>query len=198
MDEKESFLSRWSRRKLQPDAEPPAPEAAFAETGTQAAAAGPAAADAAPCRPGGPVPGPELPSVESLDGLRSEYQGFLKAEVDENLRRTALKKLFSDPHFNVMDGLDTYIDDYSLPDPIPAAMLRQLHQAKALFLFDDEEKESARGGDGLAAGDAEAPAAPPVSDASPQAELPAPAAAATDADAADSAARIQSKPSAAS
>ena len=30
-----------------------------------------------------------------------------------------MKKLFSDPHFNVMDGLDTYIDDYGKPDPIP-------------------------------------------------------------------------------
>ena len=36
----------------------------------------------------------------------------------------ALKKLFSDPHFNVMDGLDTYIDDYGKPDPIPPSMLR--------------------------------------------------------------------------
>ena len=30
-----------------------------------------------------------------------------------------MKKLFSDPHFNVMDGLDTYIDDYGKPDPLP-------------------------------------------------------------------------------
>ena len=30
-----------------------------------------------------------------------------------------LSNLFSDPQFNVMDGLDTYIDDYSKPDLIP-------------------------------------------------------------------------------
>ena len=30
-----------------------------------------------------------------------------------------MKKLFADPHYNVMDGLDVYIDDYSKPDPIP-------------------------------------------------------------------------------
>ena len=43
-----------------------------------------------------------------------------------------MKKLFADPHFNVMDGLDTYIDDYAKPDPIPPAMLRQLASAKFL------------------------------------------------------------------
>jgi hypothetical protein len=38
--------------------------------------------------------------------------------------------------------LDTYIDDYSQPDPIPAAMLRQLASAKFLGLFDQEENEA--------------------------------------------------------
>jgi hypothetical protein len=63
----------------------------------------------------------------------------MKPEVDARLRNQALKTLFRDPGFNVMDRLDTYIDDYSKSDPIPEAMLRQLNQAKALFLFDDEK-----------------------------------------------------------
>lgn len=62
--------------------------------------------------------------------------------MDEKLRQTALKALFSEPQFNVMDGLDTYIDDYSKPDPIPEAMLRRLNQAKDLFLFDDEKQST--------------------------------------------------------
>ena len=49
-----------------------------------------------------------------------------------------MKKLFSDPHFNVMDGLDTYIDDYGKPDPIPLSMLRRMNQSAVLGLFDDE------------------------------------------------------------
>jgi hypothetical protein len=49
-----------------------------------------------------------------------------------------MKKLFADPHFNVMDRLDIYIDDYSQPDPLPLAMLRQMTSAKTLNLFDDE------------------------------------------------------------
>jgi hypothetical protein len=52
-----------------------------------------------------------------------------------------MKKLFADPHFNVMDGLDIYIDDYSVSEPIPESMLRQMASAKFLKLFDDEEDE---------------------------------------------------------
>jgi hypothetical protein len=31
------------------------------------------------------------------------------------VKNAAMKKLFADPHFNVMDRLDIYIDDYSSP-----------------------------------------------------------------------------------
>jgi hypothetical protein len=54
-----------------------------------------------------------------------------------------MKKLFADPHFNVMDGMDIYIDDYSQPDPLPLAMLRQMTSAKTLNLFDDAPEEAA-------------------------------------------------------
>ena len=71
-----------------------------------------------------------------------------------------MKKLFADPHFNVMDGLDTYIDDYGKPDPIPAAMLRKMAQAKFLGLFDDEPEAAPR---------AAAALVPPTADAAPEA-----------------------------
>ena len=85
---------------------------------------------------------PALPTLEDVARLtrESDFSRFVVPGVDEGVKRAAMKKLFSDPHFNVMDGLDTYIDDYSKPDPIPEAMLRQLNQAKDLFLFDDENK----------------------------------------------------------
>jgi len=124
--DKEAFLSRWSRRKLDAAKE---------------AAPGPAAASAPPAP--GVAPGaakPELPPVETLKGLASEYSDFLRPGVDEKLRQAALKKLFHDPHFNVMDGLDTYIDDYSKPDPIPDAMMRTLAHAKGLLFADSKEE----------------------------------------------------------
>jgi len=100
-----------------------------------------------------------------------------------------LKKLFSEPQFNVMDGLDTYIDDYSKPDPMPEAMLRGLNQAKELLLFEEQK---------TADGAADAGAAAPAEMAGAQAELPASAAAATDADAVDSAVPARPGPGTAS
>ncbi len=44
------------------------------------------------------------------------------------LKRAALKQLFRDPRFNVMDGLDTYIDDYTQADPIAPDVLADLLQ----------------------------------------------------------------------
>ncbi len=114
--DKEPFLSRWSRRKLDSARDRTAPR------------------PAAPVAPVPPAARPpektELPPVDTLRGLASEYKDFLRPGVDEKLRQSALKKLFHDPHFNVMDGLDTYIDDYSKPDPIPEAMLRTLEPEK--------------------------------------------------------------------
>jgi hypothetical protein len=124
--DKEPFLSRWSRRKLEPPREERAPQPA-APAAARPEAAAPAAAK------------PELPPVDSLRGLASEYKEFLRPGVDEKVRTAALKKLFRDPHFNVMDGLDVYMDDYSKPDPIPEAMLRTLQHARGL-LFGDENK----------------------------------------------------------
>ena len=126
-EDKQPFLSRWSRRKLDAAKEAAAPKPAPP----------PAASPAIPQS----TAKAELPAVESLKGLASEYREFLRPEVDDKLRQAALKKLFHDPHFNVMDGLDTYIDDYSKPDPIPDAMMRTLAHAKGL-LFDDKKDET--------------------------------------------------------
>jgi hypothetical protein len=71
----------------------------------------------------------------------SDFTRFVAPGVDTGVKNAALKKLFSTPHFNVMDGLDTYIDDYGQPDPLPEGMLRQMAQSHALGLFADEAPE---------------------------------------------------------
>jgi Protein of unknown function (DUF3306) len=129
-ERRQSFLSRWSRRKLDAAKEVAAKEVAAPKSA-------PAPAQAAPATTQSAV---TPPSVETLQGLASDYKDFLRPEIEERLRRAALKKLFRDPHFNVMDGLDVYIDDYSKPDPIPDAMMRTLAHAKGL-LFDDKKDE---------------------------------------------------------
>lgn len=117
----EDFLSRWSRRKTEardPAREEPKP-------------AGPAAAATTPAVPAAGPPAAPLPPVESLTP-QSDFAPFMAPEVDGDLRRKALKTLFSDPHFNVMDMMDVYVDDYSKPDPLPDSWLDKLEQVSRL------------------------------------------------------------------
>jgi hypothetical protein len=144
-DRDEGFLSRWSRRKAQlrtgVESEP-AP-AAPPVVPAQATASLPVATAAPEVAAPPPVEAPPLPTMDDVAALtrESDYSRFVTPGVDDGVKSAAMKKLFSDPHFNVMDGLDTYIDDYNKPDPIPLAMLRQMNQSKLLRLFDDEEQD---------------------------------------------------------
>mgnify|MGYP001577037586 FL=1 len=83
-----------------------------------------------------------MPTLADVAVLRpgDNIARFVAQGVDESVKRAALKTLFADPHFNVMDGLDTYIDDYSKPDPIPPEILRKLRQSETLGLFDPFEE----------------------------------------------------------
>jgi len=144
------FLSRWSRRKVDvregraldepPAAAPHSPAALTPSTPAAASSAGAAtppteAANGTSAVP--PKPGPTLAEAEQLTP-ESDFTGFMARGVAPEVKNAAMKKLFADPHFNVMDRLDIYIDDYGLPDPLPLAMLRQMTSAKTLNLFDDE------------------------------------------------------------
>jgi hypothetical protein len=62
--------------------------------------------------------------------------------VDHGVRNAAMRKLFSDPRFNVMDGLDVYIDDYSKPDPLPEGWLEKLNQYAAMSSHNQPEREA--------------------------------------------------------
>jgi hypothetical protein len=89
------------------------------------------------------APPPDLPPAETLT-FDSDYRQFFHPKVGEDVRRAALKKLFSDPRFNVMDGLDVYIDDYSKTEPIPAAMLAGLKQAQNILRWAKEDADERR------------------------------------------------------
>lgn len=137
--QEKNFLSRWSRLKTQArqaTEEGGAPgEAARQDAGSPAVQQ--------PCDAGvrpQDAQAPAVPPVESLD-MDSDYRPFFHPKIEEDVRRAALKKLFSDPHFNVMDGLDVYIDDYSKADPLPAGMLDQLQQAQKIFAWSREDAE---------------------------------------------------------
>ncbi|MDB5886174.1 MAG: hypothetical protein JWR74_2345 [Polaromonas sp.] len=152
-EERSGFLGRWARRKTdvlqgKPLDEPPAtakpaPAVAAAPLPVNALKADPAAA---PPPDTGPAGQPR--TLLSLDDVKlltqeSDFAPFMGRNVGPEVRNAAMKKLFADPHFNVMDGLDIYIGDYSVADPIPESMLRQMVGAKMLKIFneDDENKD---------------------------------------------------------
>ena len=61
--------------------------------------------------------------------------------MEDALRRTALKKLFSDPHFNTPDPFEAYSGDWTGGEPISEEMLATLNQARTLIFDKDEKKE---------------------------------------------------------
>ena len=163
----DGFLGRWARRKndaLQgKPLEEPTPAAAMQPAGTplpaaaklagadanrptQTAKPAPSTESAEPAEPSEPVKQLSLDDVKELT-KESDFKPFMGRSVEPGVRNAAMKKLFSDPHFNVMDGLDIYIDDYSKPDPLPLSMLRQMTSAKFLKLFDDEEDDAQKAKD---------------------------------------------------
>lgn len=129
-EDKEAFLSRWSRLKQQEragDKPTSPPEKKEIETKAEP-----------------PAP---LPSVDQLTP-ESDFAPFMDPRVDGETRRSALKKLFADAHFNLPDPFEAYSEDYTGGEPIPLEMLKQLNQARKL-LFEETEK-TAQSGSGQA------------------------------------------------
>ena len=149
--ESDGFLGRWARRKSQARSGatlPPEPESVsptspasptapagrppvqpstqgLATPAPSGIAAGPAAA---PGSAGPAAPAPPPPTLQEAQQLTpaSDFRPFVARAVAPEVRNAAFKQLFTDPHFNLMDGLDIYIDDYSKPDPLPLAVAREL------------------------------------------------------------------------
>lgn len=137
----DSFLGRWSQRK-QAVREGKALNEPETVVKPVPAVAPPQVASAGEPEPAlaAPAPAPPPPSMEDVKELtlQSDFAPFVARDVAPEVRNAAMKKLFADPHYNVMDRLDIYIDDYSKPDPLPASMLRQMASAKFLKLFEEE------------------------------------------------------------
>ena len=128
-------LKRWSQRKRDAARIPlaSAPANAPAPAPPDLVVSSPAVAfDQEHSTPAAPAVETPLPPVDSLT-FDSDFRGFLQPKVDEVVKRAALKKLFNDPRFNVMDGLDVYIDDYSQPDPLPREWLQELASARNIL-----------------------------------------------------------------
>jgi Protein of unknown function (DUF3306) len=139
----EGFLRRWATKKADAaqltQAEAKAPTLALPATSALPAQI----ADSDPSQRVSDQVSPPLPTLEDALQLtnRSDFLPFMREGVTPAARNAALKTLFTDPQFNVMDMMDIYVDDYSKPDPIPDALLRMLNQSMDLGLFAKEPEQ---------------------------------------------------------
>lgn len=142
-----TFLKRWSARKREQQAvlvddstaPPPAleslPDASQSDSLKQVNVdSSGALTQPAQDETDQPLPGPSLDDVARLT-RESDFSSFVTKDIHLDVHQAAMKKLFTDPHYNIMDGLDIYIDDYSKEDPLPPGMLEMMRQSDMLGLF---------------------------------------------------------------
>ena len=126
-------LSRWSRLKRR------GADAALAPSSATVSAAPDVAFNLA-LTSASPSSSVELANVAELNlpelssiSLVEDFTPFMQARVPQALRQQALKALFKEPHFNVMDGLDIYIDDYTVFEPITPEVMATLSSWKTIM-----------------------------------------------------------------
>ena len=180
IEDDDNFFSRWSRRKAQvrsgdPLPAEPAPPVPHVVPSAAASDVHAAVAVEPPAEAEQPAPPP--PTLEDVAELtpQSDFKRFVGRGVSPEVRNAAVKKLFTDPHYNVMDGLDIYIDDYSQPSPLSAAMMAKMVGAQFLKLVDDPNEVKAAPAMASPASDAvQETAAPETPDIPPPPESPGP------------------------
>jgi len=126
VSEDEPFFSRWARLKKEsrelPAGEaagseaPPAPPTADGQAADGAEQASPPTA-AAPATAPADAPPLELPPLESLTA-ESDFRAFMQPGVDDALRRTALRKMWQNPIYGVVDDLDPFRADFAAFTPL--------------------------------------------------------------------------------
>lgn len=118
-DDDESFLSRWSRRKRESNAEPESEAEESSDIVPEQAEPSPISAEQ--------ERSPSLPEDE-------EKPIWQQKDSDPELKRKALRELFSQAEFNHRDGLNDYDHDYTkerkLGDIVTAQMKRMIKLAE--------------------------------------------------------------------
>jgi hypothetical protein len=155
------FLNRWSKKKLGAEPELSPSELADKQSSAQLKKTADAATkdakdskdpveiESASDKKSEQVAGvaqvDAAPTLEDVLKLTkdSDFSAYVKPGIDPQVQQAAMQKLFSDPRYNIMDGLDIYIDDYSKAEPIPLEMLKSMNQSKILGLFKTAEEKLA-------------------------------------------------------
>lgn len=117
IEDKEAFLSRWSRLKREEEERKPEP----------------------PAKPEDET-APALPPLDQVTP-QSDFAPFMHPKVADALRRVALKKLFADPRFNVPDLNEAFSGDWTGGEPISEELLKTLNQARTVLFREEEEQK---------------------------------------------------------
>lgn len=139
--ERGGFFSRWAKLKTEQRTQAPAPAPQPAAEPAQIAVPPLATpTEVSVHTPPVQAPEPSGPSLADVAQLthESDFRPFVARHVAPAVKNAAFKKLFADPHFNIMDGLDIYIDDYSQPSPLLPEDLKQMVAAKVMKLVEDD------------------------------------------------------------
>jgi hypothetical protein len=151
----DSFLSRWSRRKIevrtqekqgitasQPADVALAQQPVIQQLSSQQDDNNSAFAQQSVDAPA-PSVAPEMSLPTEADLARVKQGGDIKAflmdKVAPELKNKAFKALFSRPEYNVMDGLDIYIDDYNKFIPLSKEDIGKMSMSKQLLSRPDLE-----------------------------------------------------------
>ncbi|MDX1576289.1 MAG: DUF3306 domain-containing protein, partial [Kiloniellales bacterium] len=167
-DRETSFLTRWSRRKRDPDREPD-PTAAPDKV-DQGPDRVPAPRDDADIEEaaGDPEVIAKLPDIESLDET-SDFAPFMAEGVPEILRRRALRKLWRlNPVFANLDGLNDYDEDFTDAATVLSELKTAYKVGKGMFDKEATEETAADTAGGTAAETSGASGAPEPEPAEPQ------------------------------
>lgn len=105
-DEAGDFLARWSRRKLE------ARTGSIDDSAEVLQTEEPQAVPPVAAPPERELTDADMPPLDSLTA-DSDFTPFMSPGVSDGLRRLALRKLFSQPAFNITDGLNDYDEDFT-------------------------------------------------------------------------------------
>ena len=136
----DNFLSRWSKRKLEAKEQDKQAESSQNLPDNLSVHPIGMAASEDVGSVSNPVPEAvqeDLPLPTEADLQAVEQGGDIKAfmvdKVSVELKNKAFKTLFSRPEFNVMDGLDIYIDDYNKFTPLSQGDIAKMSLSKQLL-----------------------------------------------------------------
>lgn len=146
----DNFLSRWSKRKLEAKeqekqlenlSEPIQGGSELSIKQTPAELNRDSSGDSAVAVSKEPQVDIPLPTEADLTKVEQggDIKAFMVDKVSAELKNKAFKALFSRPEFNVMDGLDIYIDDYSKFTPLSQEDIGKMTLSKQLLSRPDLE-----------------------------------------------------------